>query len=651
MISQQELKDREEIKFNDDQENQEENNLEENQECEEEDESSSFENRILYNADVIQNYVDQVLKTNGPTQGNSSSERYSNGDEKDEILDRLVGSIWGQVYGDVAGCPIEGWKSGEIRKFYGDKEFLLFDFGLIVKKGFPSKELMDSKDFSHLQNAKKVVGVKRKESGTELFLRHIRPVGIHSDDTQQGFALINSILEFVKYSKDHENITEFLSYWRKWLYEGFTKGDCKLGDELVAKNSQAFRQFGSNTSRALKKIVNQNKSCYESGSKTTGIGGMMRCCVAPTCFALQKVLGIERRESNNLFEVKQSSEILSRKEKRKLELLEKLNASIESSTTNDKYIDILSNFSYAQCLTTHSTIESSSVTFASNVIAYKFIQDGNSQETIDWILDNLPLIVQKHEKLWLQRSYCPELKKGDRVENQFQIYEPMNQSIHNVSNILEQVFEFIKENRESELLLKNCREKISELAKSVKKKAMKANVNQGFCLLGGIHCLVASVMPENPRIILAAHPSKAYHLKLALPNIPFPELLLYSIISNGYDTDTVAAISGYMLGARFGASSWLLHKSCIVDKERIEKYCDTLVSIYRNSQTSSDVEPVETISEYMNKEKLLSVYCSIQRHTLMDKIVPVFLTNDDVDSTDKPLASKRVEYHSLNSNK
>ncbi|KAF0974080.1 hypothetical protein FDP41_006690 [Naegleria fowleri] len=288
------------------------------------------------------------------------------------IQDRLMGSIWGHAYGDVVGCPIEGWKSGEIRKFYGNKDLQMFDFSQILTKGFPSKELMASKDFKPLEKKRQILSKKeRKESATEVFLRHIRPIGIHSDDTQQA---------------------------------GFTEGDCFKSTRScheksnvtpirieLAKNVRAFSQFGSNTSKALKKLSQKNCCAYNSGSSTFGIGGMMRCSIAPICFALKDyliqmdILG----ESKKFFEPLNLEDEPSKKMQRKSKHASTCSLEHNLGDDDDPILKAISYFSYSQCLTTHSTIESATVTFASNVIAYKFIECGNREETIDWLLDHL----------------------------------------------------------------------------------------------------------------------------------------------------------------------------------------------------------------------------------------------------------------------
>lgn len=232
---------------------------------------------------------------------------------------------------------------------------------------------------------------------------------------------------------------------------------------------------------------------------------------------------------------------------------------------------------------------------------------------------------------------------------------------------------------------------ISENAKKAKQKPMKACVNQGFCLLGGIHSIVIALLPERASIILHAHSSKAllqqskYSNSMNFNDIPFPELLLYSVTTNGFDTDTVGAISGYMLGARFGRSSWMLHQSCLVDFERIEQYGKKIAQLWNlknefhqevvmssssttsirsiNSKNNNSINnllnTIESLEEYLNQERLLSVYCSIQRHQIMDLYVPIYrrvnrstaLLNNSLQQEntfeEEMVISRRTDYHSL----
>lgn len=81
---------------------------------------------------------------------------------------------------------------------------------------------------------------------------------------------------------------------------------------------------------------------------------------------------------------------------------------------------------------------------------------------------------------------------------------------------------------------------------------VKAHPNQGFVLLGGLHGLVMGLWPKGE-----------------------PADLLAEIMRQGYDTDTVGAICGGLLGARFG-TSWIPRER-LMDSERLEAYAEALV--------------------------------------------------------------------------
>lgn len=101
----------------------------------------------------------------------------------------------------------------------------------------------------------------------------------------------------------------------------------------------------------------------------------------------------------------------------------------------------------------------------------------------------------------------------------------------------------------------------------------KAHPNQGFVLTGGMHALAVSLQED----------------------IPSPNEALLDIIKLGYDTDTVAAIAGTMLGARFG-DEWV-DKSRLMEHTRIETYANALISLET---------PVETSKLFIANEALLT---------------------------------------------
>src|SRR5262245_43438281 len=94
--------------------------------------------------------------------------------------DRIRGSLLGLAWGDAFGCPVEGWQTETIRKVFGDYRQLPDDYPLdqLVPLG-------------------------------KRVLRHLRPLGLHTDDTQQALALVNVCLS-----------GWWPEAWGEWLVEG-----------------------------------------------------------------------------------------------------------------------------------------------------------------------------------------------------------------------------------------------------------------------------------------------------------------------------------------------------------------------------------------------------------------------------------------------
>ncbi|MFS8070423.1 MAG: ADP-ribosylglycohydrolase family protein, partial [Byssovorax sp.] len=82
---------------------------------------------------------------------------------------------------------------------------------------------------------------------------------------------------------------------------------------------------------------------------------------------------------------------------------------------------------------------------------------------------------------------------------------------------------------------------------------VNAQVNEGFVMLGGLHGLAVGLFPSGA-----------------------PAELLSSIMCQGNDTDTVGAIAGGLLGARFGIG-WI-PTARLRDGHRLEVYADALVT-------------------------------------------------------------------------
>src|SRR5262245_50224532 len=116
--------------------------------------------------------------------------------ETSTIDDRIRGSLLGLAWGDVLGSPIEGWRRTEIERVFGAYSGLPEQYPLEL---IPSREMR----------------------------RRLRPLGLHSDDTQQALVLINVCLAARPWS---------LGLWAQWL--------------LVAMQRGAFRGYGRNFQEA-----------------------------------------------------------------------------------------------------------------------------------------------------------------------------------------------------------------------------------------------------------------------------------------------------------------------------------------------------------------------------------------------------------------
>lgn len=136
---------------------------------------------------------------------------------------RIQGSLYGLVYGDVLGCPIETWKKWEIEKVFGHYNDLPASYPIAtIEKEFPQK------------------------------VRRLRPLGLHSDDGQQAMALLSICL-----SKKGWNLLD----WKTLLVNGMDKG--------------VWRGFGANFKEAVSKMKRGVRPEL-AGSSSAGIGAAMR---------------------------------------------------------------------------------------------------------------------------------------------------------------------------------------------------------------------------------------------------------------------------------------------------------------------------------------------------------------------------------------
>ena len=139
------------------------------------------------------------------------------------LEDRVRGSLLGLAYGDVLGCPLETWEQKQIVEVFGEYD------------GLPEEYPFD-----------KIVEVVPKR------LKRLRPIGLHSDDTQQALALISICLSAPRFSRH---------VFGDWLVEGM--------------RTKAWRGYGRHFNSAVK-MLRKGYPPEHAGSASAGIGAAMR---------------------------------------------------------------------------------------------------------------------------------------------------------------------------------------------------------------------------------------------------------------------------------------------------------------------------------------------------------------------------------------
>ncbi|TCS95787.1 ADP-ribosylglycohydrolase family protein [Hazenella coriacea] len=353
---------------------------------------------------------------------------------------KIKGSLLGLAWGDILGSPVEGWKKPEIQSTYG------------MYSSLPS-EYQGNK-----------IPVQR--------LKRLRPLGLHTDDTQQAMALIHSCLQQGTWSK---------GAWKQMLVQGLQQ--------------QAWRGVGRNFVDAVRRM-SRGIPCEQAGSPSSGIGSAMR--IGP----------------------------------------------LGALYSDPKDVDLLFKATLESSLITHA--DQRAAVFSS-VIAYTvslFIQE-NPRESV---LEPLQYFAKEAE------AYVSSLEaEGWKVGNSDSTL---------ISDAIKEAMYWVDEP------VRKMRTKISELARPhLQAGFTRAHVNQGFVLLGGLHALLMACRDDME-----------------------PQEILLSMINEGYDTDTVAAIAGTILGARFG-TDWIPTEH-FYDRERILDYTDAIV----------DKKLPETMGEFIEKE-------------------------------------------------
>ena len=326
------------------------------------------------------------------------------------------GTLLGLAYGDVLGCPVETWSATQIQQVYGV-------YGG-VPKAYPLERIPAEQH------------------------KRLRPLGLHSDDTQQALALI------------HLSKSGFaLESWKSWLVEGLRSG--------------AFRGYGRNFSGAVQKL-RKGGDLRGSGSNSAGMGAAMR--VAP------------------LAALHETPEALA-----------------------DEVV--------ASSLMTHGNAVAVFTAAAVALTAFGFLQGMDQVK----IIAVLPDWLRATETRWLERpGWSFDHSAGHLVSETLEV--ALNQPAGDFEDL-------------RSLVTRLARPHLAE-------GFIRAHPNQGYGLLGGLHGLLMSLRPEDPLD------------------------LLNEIVRQGFDTDTVAAIAGGVLGARHG-TGWIPVQK-LLDLSRLQAYAEML---------------------------------------------------------------------------
>lgn len=338
--------------------------------------------------------------------------------------DRARGTLLGLAWGDVLGCPIEGWPREEIHRVYGAYTSL--------PKKYP---------FDRIPSAREVRGA-------------LRPLGVHSDDTQQALALIAVCLGG-PWSP---------ARWAEWL--------------VVAMQRGALRGYGRNFQQAVQKL-SRGAPPEHAGSSSAGMGAAMRTAPLGAIF---------RDQPHELARV-----------------------AMESS------------------LVTHGDLRAAAIAYAVAHTSALLIAGQDLAEVRARLADDVAAV----ELEWLERRPGWGIDRSGK---------------HMVSSTIRALFSAFPED------LAGLRVAIAALAKPhLTPGFTDEDINHGFALLGGLHGLSIGLFPTGS-----------------------PEDLLASVMIQGHDTDTVGAIAGGLLGARFGVD-WIPNAR-LRDRLRLAVYAEALVT-------------------------------------------------------------------------
>lgn len=336
--------------------------------------------------------------------------------------DRARGALLGLAWGDVLGCPVEGWRAVDIARHFSAYETL--------PEAYPPS----------------IVDLSPRRR------RRLRPLGLHSDDTQQTLALLAVILDA-----------------DGWSAAGWA-------DRLVAgADADAWRGTGPNFDAAVA-ALRKGDPPQRSGSLSAGIGAAMRSGPSGVAFT-------------------------------------------------DAPDDLAAVVMEAS-LTTHRDLRAAATAYAVAEAVRRLVSGEQPTE----VLTGLPAQVRAVEDAW-QASHDWQVQAAHGG--------------HAVSTALDML------SFDPPADLASLGRRVSELARPHLAVDARANPNEGFALLGGVHGLVAGLLGD-----------------------PNPAGRLAAVIAKGDDTDTVGAICGTVLGARHG-DGWI-PTDRMVDAARLRRWADAL---------------------------------------------------------------------------
>jgi ADP-ribosylglycohydrolase len=339
--------------------------------------------------------------------------------------ERIKGSLLGLAWGDVFGCPVELWSGEQIAAVYGSYTEL------------PQEHPLD-----------RIAPLGKK------VLKYLRPLGLHSDDTQQCLALLQVCLSPGGWSSQ---------VWGQLLVRGMKE--------------QAWRGYGRNFRVAVDRLE-RGESPRRSGSPSPGIGSVMR--IGP--------VGALYRD----------------------------------------HPDRLAQVVFESSLSTHANIQAGAGAYAVAWAVAALVSGLDAAE----VMARLPDEVAAEESNWLRghADWTFDRSAGPLV-----------------SQCLRSLF------APPSCDPKQTQERISALARPhLPPEFRLAHPNQGHVLLGGLHALAVALTVDEPVRALT------------------------ELVALGHDTDTVGAICGSLLGARFGLD-WVPRQR-LLDGAILQAYAEAMVT-------------------------------------------------------------------------